>query len=271
MQRHAGGTSFVGRAPELALSDEALSAWNLASRTPHRSRALPASLRRGPGRARRARGWPRASRADGGRRGARAGSAVPGDVNAYDDAIEPRRLERLDADVRHDLPQILPSFAFAGAARAPGCTSAITRAWSRSRSDRPRRPISRNPSAARSTRSTSTASRRSTSSAGPHVRRFGRADLRRDLHQLWPRGPRLRQRRLPVPGANFTATLELRNAAEHDLLLTSRSRLAFAGHYLSSVDSERDALTVLKLLLFQEQIHVTSFAASSRPNRPKAT
>src|SRR4051794_38192600 len=60
----------------------------------------------------------------------------------------------------------------------------------------------------------------------------------------------------PIPGGNFTATLEPRNAAEHDLLLTSRSGLAFPGHYLSSVDSERDALTVLKLLSFQEQIYV---------------
>ncbi|MET0810309.1 MAG: hypothetical protein ABWY65_04250 [Thermoleophilaceae bacterium] len=60
----------------------------------------------------------------------------------------------------------------------------------------------------------------------------------------------------PIPSANFTATLEPRNVGEHDLLLTSRSKLAFPGHYLSSVDSERDALTVLKLLSFQEQIHV---------------
>jgi hypothetical protein len=60
----------------------------------------------------------------------------------------------------------------------------------------------------------------------------------------------------PIPSANFTATLEPRNVGEHELLLTSRSRLAFPGHYLSSVDSERDALTVLKLLSFQEQIHV---------------
>ena len=60
----------------------------------------------------------------------------------------------------------------------------------------------------------------------------------------------------PIPGANFTATLEPRNTGEHDLLLTSRSELAFPGHYLSSVDSERDALTVLKLLAFQEEIHV---------------
>jgi hypothetical protein len=60
----------------------------------------------------------------------------------------------------------------------------------------------------------------------------------------------------PIPNANFTATLEPRNVGKHDLLLTSRSELAFPGHYLSSVDSERDALTVLKLLSFQEEIFV---------------
>jgi hypothetical protein len=60
----------------------------------------------------------------------------------------------------------------------------------------------------------------------------------------------------PLPSANFTATLEPGTSGEHDLLLTSRSELAFPGHYLSSVDSERDALTVLKLLSFQEEIFV---------------
>jgi hypothetical protein len=60
----------------------------------------------------------------------------------------------------------------------------------------------------------------------------------------------------PIPSANFTATLLPRNAGRHDFLLTSRTDLEFPGHYLSSVDSERDALTVLKLLYFQEQIHV---------------
>jgi hypothetical protein len=60
----------------------------------------------------------------------------------------------------------------------------------------------------------------------------------------------------PIPSANFTATLLPRNAGEHDLLLTSRTELGFPGHYLSSVDSERDALTVLKLLYFQEWIYV---------------
>jgi hypothetical protein len=60
----------------------------------------------------------------------------------------------------------------------------------------------------------------------------------------------------PLPSANFTATLEPRHACAHDLLLTSRSKLDFPGHYLSSVDSEREALTVLKLLSFEEQIHV---------------
>jgi hypothetical protein len=60
----------------------------------------------------------------------------------------------------------------------------------------------------------------------------------------------------PIPGANFTATLLPNNAGEHDLVLASRSELALPGHYLSSVDSERDALTVLKLLYFQERIFV---------------
>jgi hypothetical protein len=60
----------------------------------------------------------------------------------------------------------------------------------------------------------------------------------------------------PIPSANFTATLLPRNSGEHDLLLTSRTELAYPGHYLSSVDSERDTMTVLKLLYFQEQIFV---------------
>jgi hypothetical protein len=61
----------------------------------------------------------------------------------------------------------------------------------------------------------------------------------------------------PIPGANFTATLLPRNAGEHDFELTSRTDLPYPGHYLSSVDSERDALTVLKLLYFQERIFVS--------------
>jgi hypothetical protein len=60
----------------------------------------------------------------------------------------------------------------------------------------------------------------------------------------------------PIPRANFTATLLPSNAGEHDFVLTSRTELDFAGHYLSSVDSERDAITVLKLLYFQEEIFV---------------
>jgi hypothetical protein len=60
----------------------------------------------------------------------------------------------------------------------------------------------------------------------------------------------------PIPSANFTATLLPSNTGEHDFVLTSRSELPFPGHYLSSVDSERDALTVLKLLYFQERIFV---------------
>jgi hypothetical protein len=60
----------------------------------------------------------------------------------------------------------------------------------------------------------------------------------------------------PIPHANFTATLLPRNSGQHDFLLTSRTELPFPGHYLSSVDSERDALTVLKLLYFRERIFV---------------
>ncbi|HUR84875.1 MAG TPA: hypothetical protein VMY78_05980 [Solirubrobacteraceae bacterium] len=60
----------------------------------------------------------------------------------------------------------------------------------------------------------------------------------------------------PIPSANFTATLQPHNSGEHDFLLTSRSELSFPGHYLSSVDGDRDALTVIKLLYFQEEIHV---------------
>jgi hypothetical protein len=61
----------------------------------------------------------------------------------------------------------------------------------------------------------------------------------------------------PIPGSNFTATLLPHNAGDHDLVLTSRSDLPFPGHYLSSVDSERDALTVLKLHAFEERIFVS--------------
>jgi hypothetical protein len=58
----------------------------------------------------------------------------------------------------------------------------------------------------------------------------------------------------PIPNSNFTATLQPRNVDGDGLLLTSRSRLDFPGHYLSAV--EDGALTVLKLLAFHEQIHV---------------
>jgi hypothetical protein len=60
----------------------------------------------------------------------------------------------------------------------------------------------------------------------------------------------------PIPSSNFTATLLPRNAGEHGFVLESRSELPFPGHYLSSVDAERDALTVVKLLSFDERIEV---------------
>jgi hypothetical protein len=60
----------------------------------------------------------------------------------------------------------------------------------------------------------------------------------------------------PIPSSNFTATLLPHNAGDDGLVLSTRSDLPFPGHYLSSVDSERDALTVLKLLAFEERIDV---------------
>jgi hypothetical protein len=60
----------------------------------------------------------------------------------------------------------------------------------------------------------------------------------------------------PIPSSNFTATLQPSNAGDGDLVLSSRSDLPFPGHYLSSIDSERDALTVIKLLAFHEEIYV---------------
>ncbi|MET0836297.1 MAG: hypothetical protein ABWY97_05925 [Thermoleophilaceae bacterium] len=67
---------------------------------------------------------------------------------------------------------------------------------------------------------------------------------------------------IPIPSANFTATLLPGNAGEHDFVLTSRTELAYPGHYLSSVDSERDALTVLKLLYSRNGSSSTSPTAS---------
>jgi len=60
----------------------------------------------------------------------------------------------------------------------------------------------------------------------------------------------------PIPNANFTATLLPRNVGDHDFELNSQTDLDFPGHYLSSIDSDRDALTVLKVLSFEERIHV---------------
>src|ERR671920_2135561 len=58
----------------------------------------------------------------------------------------------------------------------------------------------------------------------------------------------------PIPSSNFTATLQPRNVDGDGLLLSSRSDLPFPGHYLSAV--EDGSLTVLKLLAFDEEIHV---------------
>ena len=58
----------------------------------------------------------------------------------------------------------------------------------------------------------------------------------------------------PIPSSNFTATLQPHNVDSDGLLLSSKFDLEFPGHYLSAV--EDGELTVLKLLAFQERIHV---------------
>ena len=54
----------------------------------------------------------------------------------------------------------------------------------------------------------------------------------------------------PIPSANFTATLLPQNIGEHDFVLTSQTELPFTGQYLSSADSERDALDRSQAALF---------------------
>jgi DNA-binding NarL/FixJ family response regulator len=116
MQKQAGGTPFVGRTPELALLNEVLSALERGE-----SRAVSVTGPAGIGKTRFLAEL--RERADG--RGhlvlTGAGGELERDLpfwvfvdalDEYVDAIDSRRLERLDAEVRHDLAQILPSFAF---------------------------------------------------------------------------------------------------------------------------------------------------------------
>ena len=69
----------------------------------------------------------------------------------------------------------------------------------------------------------------------------------------------------PIPSANFTATLEPRNAGDHDLLLTSRSELAFPGHYLSSVDRRASGSS---LVASHSWVRCPSRRSSGAPGRP---
>ncbi len=59
----------------------------------------------------------------------------------------------------------------------------------------------------------------------------------------------------PLPSANITVTLLPFNEGD-DLVLTTKTKLPYPGHYISAVDRERDQLTSLKLLQFGERIHV---------------
>jgi hypothetical protein len=60
----------------------------------------------------------------------------------------------------------------------------------------------------------------------------------------------------PLPQASFTATLEPRPRPEGGLVLTSRSQLDHAGHYLTYIDPATRELTTLAVHGFAEQLDV---------------
>lgn len=60
----------------------------------------------------------------------------------------------------------------------------------------------------------------------------------------------------PLPSANFTATLLPTHHRGDGLLLKSRTGLDSPGHYLSTVDTDNDELSVIKLHSFDEEIDV---------------
>ena len=59
----------------------------------------------------------------------------------------------------------------------------------------------------------------------------------------------------PLPHANITVTLLPFNEGD-DLILTTKTDRPYPGHYVSSVERDKDELTTLKLLQFGERIHV---------------
>jgi hypothetical protein len=60
----------------------------------------------------------------------------------------------------------------------------------------------------------------------------------------------------PAPHASFTATLLPRHRADGGLVLTSRSELDQAGHYLAYIDPDSRELTALSVHGFAEQLDV---------------
>lgn len=60
----------------------------------------------------------------------------------------------------------------------------------------------------------------------------------------------------PLPESNFTATLLPYNRGHNLLLKTQGTGLSFPGHYVSFIDNDTGALTILKLPTFGEEIEV---------------
>lgn len=60
----------------------------------------------------------------------------------------------------------------------------------------------------------------------------------------------------PLPEANWTVTLLPHNQGDNFLLKTENLTTPFSGHYLSDIDNDTGALTIVKLPMMQEEIDV---------------
>ena len=95
----------------------------------------------------------------------------------------------------------------------------------------------------------------STSGLDPVLRRHRRTDLRRGLHDYRHEGRGYVSVGFPLPQASFTATLAPRSRPGGGLVLTSRSALSHAGHYLTHIDPD-PRLTTIEVPGFSEELDV---------------
>jgi hypothetical protein len=148
--------------------------------------------------------------------------------------------------------------------RSGGCgyapATCSTARWSPARSARPTcRRTRRRPCAAYAAGSTPSPTRPVTITVRGWIRStrgHRRADLRRDLHDVPARGPRVRQRRLPGPAGRLHRDPAPVGRPDGGLTLTSRSDLPHPGHYLAYIDPQTRDLTAVEVPGFAEQLDV---------------